>query len=208
MQNTSTMRTLLLLLFCSLNSISQDKLTPEQLTDLKKSILIDAIKYGNKSDADCKAYYLNDKSTLILDIQKVQDTFHIPNSKWTYFEVINDFEFQNASAHPIIVYIHGKPVYDNLNRRNLIALDEKNNLIYLGGGFQKSSVSHLFNLNEDEEDSFYNYLKIKFYNYNIKKIKRVKKNKKYQIFKAYSWTLMKEIKISVNRKNFEDVEVM
>jgi hypothetical protein len=201
------MRILVLLLFYSVTVISQDNLTSEQLTDLKKSILIDAIKYADKSDEEYKTYYLSDKWTLKLDIQKVKDTFHISNSKWIYFEVINEFEFETSGHRIKTVYIHGKPIYDNLNKHGLIALDEKNNLLYLGGGFMRSSLSHMFNLKEDDA-AFDKYLKIKFYNYNLEKIKKVKETRQNLIFTAFSRTLMKEIRISANRKNFEDITII
>lgn len=204
------MKKLLLLLLFSVQLFAQPKLTEEHLSDIRKSILLSSLQ-SNADSGRFKEYYLGCDWELVLkviDFKQPDASVMTDGNKLTFYEIFNDFfEFVNhkTQRQATIGFSHGAPRHFYLSRLNLVAVDEKNNLFYIGGSFEKSSIAGNFKLSEESPDSFITFLEMKFYNYYLENIRYHKKNRKHLFFKAHSGILNKDIILKVNRLYYDDV---
>lgn len=196
------------ILFLFVAPISAQELSESHLDELKRNIL--AYKIRNYESFDYTSSYPTCEWTLVLEVSRIEANFENDNSEFIYFNVINDnFKLVNKMGNEEIksIFIHNIPNYYKLSRKNLIALDKRNEIFYLGGNFFKSSIADRFTLSIDKVNSFFGFIKVKLYNYGLNNIKFIRKNKKYIIFRAYSNVLLKDVKIKVNKDNFDNILV-
>ena len=204
------MKKLLLLLLFSVQLFAQPKLTEEHLSDIRKSILLNSL-LNNADSGRFKEYYLGCDWELVLkviDFKQPDDTVLADGEKLTFYEIYNDFfQFVNykTQMQTATTYTHGIPRRFLLSRLNLVAVDDKNNLFYIGGSFDKSNIAGNFKLSEESPDSFITFLEMKFYNYSLENIRYHKKNRKHLFFKAHSGILNKDVTLKVNRLYYDDV---
>lgn len=199
---------ILFLFLISLQVFSQTNLNDTQIQDIKKNILTYRIRYSDNNNyndifPDCQ-------QSLKLEFEKLKDTFKIADKKWIFYKVINDnFSFTSTDGRSgsKSIFSHGIPEYYRLSTNNLIAINEKSELVYLGGNFFKTSIADCYHLSMDDYELFEPFLRIKLFNYDIGRLKLVKKRKTYLLFEAYSKILLKKIKIRVNNRNFDDIAV-
>ena len=207
------MKKLLLLLLFSVQLFAQPKLTEEHLSDIRKSILLYSMLNSDIDSGRFKEYYLGCDWELILkviDAKQPDATVLADGEKLTFYEIFNDFfNFVNYKTHRQVAigFSDGGSKYFLLSRLNLVAVDEKNNLFYIGGSFEKSSIAGNFKLSEESPDSFITFLEMKFYNYSLENIRYHKKNRKYLFFKAHSGNLNEDIILKVNRLYYDDVTI-
>lgn len=201
------MNRILLFLILPLQLFSQIVPNNIQQEDIQQNILTYRIRH---SDNNYKSLFPNCNQSLLLEFEKLKDTFNIPGKKWYYYKVINNnYSFVTKDGHSKTQSILSHGIQDSyLNRNNLIAIDENNEIVYLGGVFTKSSIAHNFPLSIKNYESFIPFLSIKLYNYNIDHIKLKRRTKNYILFEAYSKTLLRKIQIKVDSKNFEEITVV
>lgn len=202
------MRIFIVLVLFTLKVFPQKQLTKEQLSDIRKSITLEYVKSSFESTERLKEFYISCEWSFDMQVTHIEDNFKITDSTWTYYEVIVDHDQFSKNDGNVAMMVSTD--YDSKQskwRRSLIAIDENKEIIYLGGAFQRSSISHRFGLDSSLE-SFYKYLQIKYYNYSLEKIKKLKTTNKSIHFKAFSLTLMKDVFIKVNRSNYDDLEIL
>jgi hypothetical protein len=102
-------------------------------------------------------------------------------------------------------FTHDIPLYFKLSRLSLIAINDKNEILYLGGNFYKTSIANKFNLSITNSSSFSDFLRIKLYNYKIDNFIIIKRNKKSLFFKGFSNLLLRDITVIVDRSNFDNI---
>lgn len=201
----------LLILLFSIQATSQTSLTEGNIDELRDNFLIHRIKYFHSKD------YINllpkNGWKLKLDIEKTIDTFGINKDNWEYFIVKNNnFNLVKIEGKSKIVeesnYKDFTPIYYKLSRLSLIALNDKKELIYIGGNFFESYTVDYFNLSLKNMESFYNYLKAKLFNYKFENIEFCKKRRKYVLFEAFSNTLFSKVKIKIDRENYDNVTII
>lgn len=197
---------LLLLLLASFELFAQNSLHTEHIKDLQKNILTHRIKfYGDNNYKEL----LPDKGwELKLDVLKIKDTFEISNKKWTFFTVENDnFTYKETTGKNIRTkyFSHGIPEYYKLSKLGLVVLNEKNELIFIGGNFFKTPIAKEFDLSVVDFKTFFKYIRIKLFNFRIDKIKYIKKKKGYLIFRGFSNTIYSEIKIKIDINDFDNI---
>lgn len=202
-------KSLLIILFLSFKVFAQNQLDEKQIEDLKQNIISYSIKYS-KSD-NYKEFYPEKGWQLELIINKLKKQFIIENENMVFFEVLNDnFTFKQINGNMITqkTFSHSSSSYYKLSRISLIALNDKNEVFYLGGNFHKTSIADKFQLSIKNSNSFKCFLKIKLYNYDFVDFKELKKNKKAIFFQGYSNVLSKEVKVMIDISNFDNVIVL
>jgi hypothetical protein len=200
------MKCFLFLFFLPVYIVGQNELNENQINDLRKNILAYSIKYSDINSYE--NFYTKDGWQLDLIITQVKSNFF--GKDMIFYEVINDnFTFKEINGRMITTstFSHGVPLYYKLSRLSLIALNKENQILYLGGNFHKSSIANEFNLSIENINLFNNFLKIKLYNYNINNFHKVEIYKKNLLFKCFSNTLNKEVKIVVDKSNFDNIKI-
>jgi hypothetical protein len=198
----------LLLLFFSIQVFSQKTISKESLEELKNNFLTHRIKYFHSKDYN---NLLPSKGwNLELIIEKTIDTFGLNKENWSYFIVRNNnFSYWKMEGKSKIIkesdFKDFTPTYYKLSRESLIALNEKNELICIGGNFFESYTVDHFSL--ESNDKIYNYLKAKLFNYKLDNIEFYKKTRKNLKFKAFSRALFSEIDIIIDKNNYDNVTV-
>jgi len=142
------MKKIFLLFLFTTQLFAQSNLTGEHLNDIRKSILLNSL-LNNADSGSFKEYYLGCDWELILKVERFEKKFPIEGEAFTLYEVTNKFfSFRNPEKGIDMerTYIDGGySKYFLLSRLNLVAVDEKNNLFYIGGSFEKSSIAGTLN---------------------------------------------------------------
>lgn len=186
-----------------LNSLSAQNLDEGKLRDIEKNILTYQIR--NSHSTSYNDLIPDEGYKLLLKIESIPNTFNL-NNKWKFYYIENDnFKFSNGKSLIIKTFTHVIPEYYKLSRKSLIATNEKNELIYLGGNFFKNSISDQFILSLKNIESYYPFIRIKLYQYNFEKIKFLRKNRNVILFEAFSNALWRKITIKVNRINPDEI---
>lgn len=190
-----------------LDSISKD--------DIVKNILIYRIsKMNSDIDTCANGSPLNFAELLPSNNQELNIHFKESNKRYpdnniTLYELETNFSFINYTKYlngqekmDIINFV--KSDFSNINYFFLIGINKlTNKIIYISGDLFKNCISEDFDLLVDKPNTFNCFLDLKLYNYQLKNIKYVKRNKKYLFFKAFSETQKTNIYIKVNIKNFD-----
>ncbi len=200
---------------------SQKKtLDPIFLNKISKNIIIYRIaNYNFYNEDNCKNNIKYNSENLLPNEDEYLELLTLKEVKYRYplegyslYSVynINDYVFKkvNDSTEKYSSYSHGNTFDMLLSKRFLVGIDEKSKEIrYLSGSFFKDCIAHDFNLNIKNSKSFYIFLNIKLFNYDISGILFLKKRKKHLIFRAYAKNLKSDILIKIDRKNYDSIQV-
>lgn len=202
----------LIIFFCSINVFSQN--IEESLDNIEKNILIYKITYSEnlnqyKVGFDYLYNLLPNKDEK-LNINHIKSTLKLSNYK-LYEIYLTNFIYKKMDRDKDenkISKISGKSAISKLSEKYLVGLNLKTKkIIYISGMFFQSEISHLFNLSKKKKDSFYDFLNLKLFNYQMKNIGFKKKNGKYLIFEGYSMKLKSKIIIKVLKKNYDFIYI-
>jgi hypothetical protein len=197
-----------LVLIISLNAYSQSNLSNQQISDLTTNIICYSIRYSNSDNY--KQFYPEKGWQLNLKINKLDMENKMINSKYDYYEVINDnFSFVeiNGRMSTQKIFTDSTPLFFKLSKFYLVAINENNEILYLGGNFYKTSIADSFNLSVHNSNLFNNFLKIKLYNFKVENFEYIKKNNFFLFFKGFSYVLGKNVKVKISKSNFDNIFV-
>jgi len=200
------MKNLLFVFFLTFNVHAQNQLDKYQVEDLRQNIICYSIRYSEIDNY--KNFYPEPGWELYLKIVPVKCDINFDNENMIFYEVINEnFSFQqiNGIMFKQKTFTHDIPLYFKLSRLSLIAINDKNEILYLGGNFYKTSIANKFNLSITNSSSFSDFLRIKLYNYKIDNFIIIKRNKKSLFFKGFSNLLLRDITVIVDRSNFDNI---
>ena len=74
---------------------------------------------------------------------------------------------------------------------------------FISGNFHQHKIKHDFSLNFKKPESFYNYIKIKAFQFQIKDLEFIKKQGEELIFKAYSEVMKETIHVIIEKNNLD-----
>lgn len=208
---------IILVFFLNFNVVySQNGIPTEIRYKIEKNIIIGTILQDlDKSSLDVyEKYILDDGCHLSLRFFKLDLIFLTANLKdYDFYKIANDGNHttclgKDSKSYDIITISTGNQFKNYLSMVYLVAIDRENprNIYYLSGLFPLSSFSFEFNLTANP-DSYYEYLSLRLYSYDVENISYKKSKRRYIIFTAYSKALKKKIRIKINKKNKDLINI-
>jgi len=139
-----------------------------------------------------------------LEFEMIKSSLTYPKSGMVLFE-INKLGFGIRNDSTTIYYTFRS---FNADDKYLVLLDTLNNqILYLSGNFFKSNISSHFRLDISHPESFYEYIKLRTYNWSTSEFSFNRLYNDKLVFSAYSNLMKKSIFIEVARNNFDNVSV-
>jgi hypothetical protein len=209
--------TFLILIIFSTYSIAQNAeflLTSKIKKRIEKNILvgriIENIKKGDFYKGKTDEFILDNNWELDLEYNLVSD-INFPNKEYVFYSIRNNnYNLINRKTGQSLT----KAYYDTnpniLENEFLIGINKKDShyIYFISGILVKSEISHEFKLELKKPETFFNFLKIKLNNYKLSDLKFLKKRKGELIFESFSNTLNKKMKIKLDAKKFDKIEIM
>ena len=202
-----------LLMICPIMLLGQetDDLSPKLLRDLENSMTAYRFHFGIYP-SQCSFEPLS--QLRMLGEGEHYDIEIYPNTDFSYpgedIELLSIYVNSYLSKPEPgftrkIIYSHG------YRRKNQILIGVSKSapekLLFISGAIFKNCIQQDFDLNVEKPDSFKLFIKLKLFNYDVKDIKFVKKNKKNIFFEAISKNFIEKIIIKIDRNNFDYIQV-
>ena len=207
------MRSSVLLIFMlgSFSNLIGQKNIYYYLNDIKSNILTYRIYHLSKRENS--EYRFNyhcllpkDDYSLHLGIKKTQIEF--PNKDFIIYSITNNnYEYRKMNNDWMLSVNSAGCGHIPFGGRFLVGYSRKK-ILYLSGMFFKNSISKYFDLNISKPASFYDFLKIKLYNYGFSSFRFKRKNSNFILFSGFLKGVKKPAKIRVNRKLFDEIEIL
>lgn len=198
--------------FCALTTANAQVLDNQVESVIVKNIVSFHFRYALEYDlnlnsagmllSDDKLFFTElwptKESTLKIEVSETNLTY--PNLNYKIYSILKKgFRIGNdsISTFRVLSSLAADDCY-------LVAYyKEKSKIKFLSGNFFKSLISGDFDLTIQRPESFYDYLKIRFYNFRCTdiKFKYIKKDKVY--FSAYSQSLKEDVLLMVGKENFD-----
>lgn len=218
-RNNLKQKILILILFIyNFNCFAQSErilLTSEVKKRIEKNILVGRIVENLNKDNyydqfKVNEFILDEGWELNLEYTIVND-LSFPNKDYVLFSVINDnYNTVNKREKLISQKISSHTNPNILEKEFLIAINKKDSFYihFISGIFLKSEIAYEFELDIDNPDSFFDFLNFKLNNYKLSELKFLKMKKGNLIFECYSKTLRERIRIEVDKKEFDKIEII
>jgi hypothetical protein len=191
-------------------------ITSEVLTEIEKNII-----YYRAVESYLKHTEIDESNHFKIKNEYLEDKFPTGNQKLSVVSrrISEVFPDTNIILYEIInrneaVINLGTGIIETTYRNNhcfcevfLVGFNSKSNqIVYIGGNFFRDRIYHYFDLSVTNPHTFDKYLKLKYYNYNLSKIKLIKKRKKYLIFRGFSEISKEYFYFKVGTKPVHNIE--
>jgi|TARA_B110000240_G_scaffold196512_1_gene248866 hypothetical protein len=209
--------TFLILIMFSTNLIAQNAefvLTSKIKKRIEKNILVGRIFENIKKDD----FYSGKTDEFILDNNweldlkyNLADSINFPNKEYVFYRILNNnYNLINRKTGQSSTKIYYDTNSGILENEFLIGINKKDShyIYFISGILMKSQISHEFKLDLKKPETFFNFLKIKLNNYKLSDLKFHNKRKGKLIFESYSNKLNKKIRIKIDRKEFDKIEII
>lgn len=146
-----------------------------------------------------KNFHLN----MIIDRTK----FNYPKKDFVLYSIyIEKLSFTNETGDTTIAFGGGRSALKTSTY--LIALDSIHKEVkYISGDFFLSKIASDFSFSATDEATLTNYIRLKCFNLQIDKLILKRKQRTSNYFVGYSNTLQRNVRISVNSRNFELIKI-
>lgn len=197
-------------IFC-FSQNSNEYITDNVINSIEKNIIAKRILDYNQVkyyyDININDLILDEGISFYLNFNKI-DFIKFPNKNFVFYNVVNQTgKLIDKKRNEIIYKVSSHQTYPK--EEYVIGINKKDEhyIYFITGNILKTKIAHEYDLNIDDASSFFSYLKIKLYNYDIVNVQYVKKRKKYMLFRAFSNYLDKVILIKVNREDFDNLQM-
>lgn len=203
------------LLLSSFEGKSQDNVNSFYNSQISKNIIFYHLRYSKDYELNIKPNgILPNSRNFVANLWSLADSdleFEIFKSSLTYpksgmvlFE-INKVGFAIRNVSSTIYYSFRSFNADN---KYLVLIDTvSNQILYISGNFFKSSISSHFRLDISHPESFYEYIKLRTFNWSTSDFSFNRLDKDKLVFNAFSNLMKKSILVEVARNNFDNVSV-
>lgn len=134
------------------------------------------------------------------------DSMKYPLDRYTMYSITNWNYTYVSDSNEITKQYFDRSIC--CNKYFLVAYDNNSGRVkYVSGQFYKSMISQDFSLNQNDPNSFCQYVTFRLFNLGVSEVKFERKLKSTLVYTGYSSELQSRIKIKVDKSNFEKIQI-